>query len=353
MLSAFFTFLPGAFLCLLKKINKTWRYDDGPLVAIEESSHSSKLFETFLEGIIMKDCQSAVPASKNNTMKLKKIASTVLAVAAFAGMAASPSVSQAATVNTLFVPGTNQIQDQDAERVLRGESVVTSGVFAVGDVIESILRFDTTNGSAIADTLPAPYQLTGYSQLRIAGIQDLPDAVPGQNLVRLHFGATGNLGAGVLAELYERTSALQPGFSAGAAPATGIANILAQTLIAEFGLNGTDDFWYSDTINDIGVVAGFTRGSGQAAAGVFGLTALNNPGALPIIVNGILSPIDGNLHDVVGDVSIYGREVGVNPDWLVSSNINAAFNAVPEPGALSLLGLSLLGLGTSMRRRKA
>lgn len=258
-----------------------------------------------------------------------------------------PPISHAGVINSLFGMGLNTMQDQDAERILGATGgIKTSGTYAVGDIIEAVLRFDTVNAASISDSLPSPYQFTAYSQLQITSI----DALSGGD-IRLHFGASGNLGAGVMVALYERTSALQPGYDATVAPTTGIANIVGQTLISQLGLNGIDDFWNARTVNDIGILSSAAAGSGQASQGEFGISVVGF-NTIPVAINGIMSPIDLKMHDFVGDASVYSRENGVNAGWGFSSNINASFNRVPEPATLALMGLGLLGMGVNVRKKR-
>lgn len=286
-------------------------------------------------------------------MKLSKISALLAAATLSLGFVQA----QAAIINNALVAGINTIQDSDAERILRNGTAITTGAFQVGDVIETVLRIETVNGDNINTAVGSlTYQLNSVIRLQVASITDTgidPDGAGALgNLFDLVFSPTGTLGAGVFAEVYERTPP-QPEFDLGDSAATSIANIMAQTLIAELGIGDLDDFWVARTVNDIGANATAAGpGSPQAANGQFGLSVLSNPGSLTYIANSIQSGTTGTFHDVVGSTSVYARETGVNTDWLLSSNADIRFN-VPEPGVISLMGLGLLGMGAALRKRKS
>lgn len=273
---------------------------------------------------------------------------------AFAGLAATSFGTQAAVINGLFDPGPNQIEDTDVERVVDSTGAVkTSGNFVVGDTIQTILRFNTVNATTISDVYGSPYQLNAYAELKVDTITDLN--LDGDNnintgLVNIVFAPTGNLNdVNAFADLYERTSAAQSAFDQTVAPATGISNVTSETLIASLGLGQADDFWSVNTLLDISAAASLQAGDAQVSNGVFGLSVLSNPGALPIRPDMMLGA-DGNLHDVVGNASAYQLGPFINGGWLVSSNTSANFN-VPEPTPIALLGLGLAIIGFTMRKR--
>lgn len=281
-------------------------------------------------------------------MNVKKILTVVSLAASFV----APITANSAQINSMFTVGINTAQDQDADRILRFNAttgsydVVTSGNFQVGDVFQAILRFDSVNSNTISDSLPSPYALFAYSEVKINSIT--PNSSFGGYDVTFA-PANINLSGGAMIALYERTSgsATNPFTSA---PNAGISYIQTLTSIATFGLGDTDDFW---TASIPVLIEGLDNplGSGQNPSGVFGLSVLTNPGMLPIQSNGIQSGATGTYHDVIGDASAFPRETGVNTGWLVSTNTNVSFN-VPEPTELALMGIGLIGMSLG-RRKKA
>jgi PEP-CTERM motif len=284
-------------------------------------------------------------------MKILNFAKTGLAIAAFAAMGAMSSGAQAADaiIDCCFVPGVNELQDSDADRILRDGSLVTSGTFQTGDVVESLLRIDTVNSQDIQVAVgDINYQLIAYATLTITAITDTT-------------GGSCDLGEQCIAitapvvSVYELSSSTN---LLGLDPDTAISTVTSTgTLVLTLGLVEPDDFWYIQftrtATGEITDISGAAPGSPQAGLYVFGVSATSNPGNIPYDPNGIADGLFGDLHDFIGNGSGYALENGVNTGWLLSTNTTVLFNVVPEPGTLALLGLGLVATWFGGVRRKA
>jgi hypothetical protein len=308
-------------------------------------------------------------------MNIKSFTKMGLAVATFGATAALSGGAYAdALINQLFTnlpPLTNQIQDTNVDRICDGAcdgtNSVESGTFQTGYVVESLLRFDTVNTTAIADeigiSLPAGYKLFAYSTLAITSIVEAPgsggndDGVCETGEVCLAF-ATPDV------QIYEGTTV--PSNWQTLTPEAAITSVTSQTLIATFGLDDANDFWFFNFIegtDPIGAIAALTTADPDQGAYQFGISLITNDGNLPIANNGVLGA-DGFFHDLVGNGSAKVLPDGTcgapngstctGDGWLIGTDTTANFlrSSVPEPGSLALLGVALASAGWIRRRRQ-
>ena len=292
-------------------------------------------------------------------MKLEPKFKKIIATAVFAGFAALPMASNAASITSVISPGLNELEDTDVERILDAQgNVVTTGNFQVGYVLESMLKFEKISNFGVGpsydlDNLGGGYSLVAYSLLQVAAITDIGGGAcdAGDASCFLTLAATGDLGAGVMAEIYEGSNL----YNSALAAAAGIAGVTGGTLVAEIGIGNATDYWFAEIVNSpnqIGALALATANSGQEGQFRFGVSVLSNPAGINFDPDGITG-LFGNQHDIIGNGSAYARSPFVNNEWLLSSNVLVQFNAVPEPSTVALLGAIVLGAGfASSRRRK-
>ncbi len=305
------------------------------------------------------------------TLTLKKLAA---ASAIALAIMTAPAANAGALLNNILQTGGNTLQDTNADRFLRASttgSITLGGTsyrildatdnLQQGDIIQSILRFETVNSVTVGDNpgFGAPYGVLAYSELVVGAIT----TAAGVDFYNVS--ASGNLGANVLVSVYENgvaagdTQSLISLFTGTAA--NGISEVTDAGLIATFGLQEADDFWQVRTpTGPLSTLLGaLGENSPQAGTYEFGLSVLSNPGALAIADNAKTSTAPGHIgstHDVIGNGSGFAPQTNMNTNplndgWQLETNTTVRFNTVPEPELLGLLSVGLLAGGVARRRR--
>jgi len=307
----------------------------------------------------------------------------IVAAAAFAAAALTPVASHAAAqLNSYLINGRNTLEDTNFDRILRCTdplgcttlaqmTVITTGDFRQGDVLEAALRFEQANSTQLGNLVN--YQLTAYSAIAVGAVTSTnvpldPINFPGVfipvNVLTFVptavVGIDSGLGAAGMARVYESAN---ENFDVTATPAQLLTNIKSGTEVMTLGLGAAeDDYWFATvgrglagggTQGNIDQLTTLTSSSAILGTGQFGLSVLSNPG----LVNVIPEQMDGALggkHDTVGQVAGFQLQDGANTEWLISTDTKVRFVRIPEPAGLALVGLAVAIAGfAGVRRSKA
>jgi hypothetical protein len=282
-------------------------------------------------------------------MKLKSLAfATGLAVSMMSGFA-----------HAVALPLEGIFEDDNKERVIDANGdAKTSGSLAVGDTLIAVVKFNNVLNpdQSVFTSLNGPEFVYGLSAIQITSIVGgVASFGPNADFEAIY-------GTGAMAALFTSGTGLNLACaSIAACEGAGAGGATSGSSYLTLGFADSSDFWIAggatpfSISTDLATVAG-TSGGTKVAVANYALSVLdNNTGYTfldqdcPLCV--LFGPAgnDGKAA-FIGSGDVLGG-AGLAGPYVARSDFDFTFETVPEPGTLALLGMGLVGMGWSARRR--
>lgn len=300
-----------------------------------------------------------------------KKTTTALAALAWATGLAMAGTAYAAPVESTFTAGIGNVaEDFSGEILLRNISTdpetvqlvpVTSGDFEVGDLLVASFTIEKINGANVGIG-SGVNEFTGISVTRITdksattaplgapagsySLYTLAPASPAEFAAASAFASgtagVGSVSTGTMVQFYEDAS---NNFATGPTIASSFASAIDGLLRMEVGFNGsTDETWQAVAPT---AFTGFLGLAGQDVGDFFYQLSLISEN-----FGWTFADMPGLDVEFLGSGNLY--RPSSNSPFPIEDDLKFSFNLtqdVPEPAALGLLGMGLLGFGLTRRRK--
>jgi len=261
--------------------------------------------------------------------------------------------------NAFFLyPGITVLEDDNIERLVKGDGNTKAGILEVGDSLRGVLEFPNIKPLFGAGQLGITPELTGIFQTEIKAIIDTDNNGVAEKIVWGTSSAfTSVYGAGAVVAMYSGGADLDVNACLNIAACEAAATDGSKWALAGFA--DADDEWvsYASVLN-WGLVTA-TGPTTKVATVNYALSILeNNTGYLlkeqaigAIECSTLFTCAGDGMTGLVGSGDVLGGE-GLANGYGARSDIDARLSVIPEPASIALLGMGLAGLGFSARRRQ-
>lgn len=258
-------------------------------------------------------------------------------------LAISPVTVDASIFGNALTAGLNRVQDQNREWLIKADGNDQEGVIEDGDILESVLFFDTLanlNGTKSINSIPGLAGLTAWSRVVVTITVD--------NGNESEFSFAPALPNGTAISVYEGSSLNDPTDFETGDTSTLVAAATSGAHLFDLTLDGIDDYWEATGPIDLSNLFFFPVDF------EFGLSVVNNTALVPIVKDAF-TPNGLIFWDIIGEGDVSALTPGPSAEGVqAESNTRISLIAAPVPEPASLFtwgGILVAACGLGLKKR--